>query len=62
MFNKLNTQLETQLLESLKCVAEERGLFLSKILTLVNTDWPIHDFTVTIAPVQNIDGIITVKF
>ena len=45
----------------MKCVSEERDTFLSKNWPPVNTDLPIHDFTVTTAPVQNIDGITTVK-
>ena len=43
------------------CSGRKRRL-LSKNRPPVNTDWPIHDFTVITAPVQNIDGIITVKF
>ena len=46
----------------MKYVAEERGAFLSKNGPPVNTDWPIHDFAVTTAPAQKIDGITTVKF
>ena len=50
-------------------MTEERGAFLPKNGPPVNAELleaererPMHDFPVSTAPMQNIDGIITAKF
>ena len=55
-------------MESLKCVAEEGGTFLPKNWPPENTDLletkkrVIQNFTVSNAPVLNIDDVITIKY